>query len=259
MAAPTDGANGTTPYDLLLADVDGAARFDLVMSSTNYQSGLLSLALGVGDGTFGAPVGSLAVANPGFLRPGSWGGTPAVQVAVTGAGPTIHVVDVNPEGFDDLTRPGCRGSTRTTGSPPSRPPMWTRTASELYLAMDGGLTQTEGIQRLTDLTAASPSKTWVEGVAPGINRMVLADIDGDSHLDLTVVEQRSVNFTNQYWLRTVALPGRSPSADPFGGGVQVDPGEGYCPDRVEPPGSSRRTSTATASWTWWCRAASGAR
>jgi hypothetical protein len=234
LAIPTSAPNGTTPYDMVVTDVDGDDNLDVIMSVTNFSSGLLALALGNGDGTFADPITSQAVPNPGYLKLGKWGGTADVQLAVTGASSTIHVVDVNPEGFDDLTPAGVGWKNNN----------WRVNAieaadvdedgqSELYIAMDNSYVDGEGIQRLTDLTSPTPSNTWVAGVNFGVLRMAFADIDGDSKLDLTVAERRSVGYGNEYRMRTVALPGRAPGADPFGDPVRLSVHDAYCPDRMD--------------------------
>ncbi|MEZ5143191.1 MAG: VCBS repeat-containing protein [Acidimicrobiales bacterium] len=203
-------ADGPTsrPQDLVVVDVDGDGAPDLLASVADNVFGKLTLLRNAGDGSFADPITATTVTNPGLLHLGRWGGTRAVQLAVTGNG-GMHVVDVAPDGFYGVTAAAVPWLN-------SNQPVWDSTVAdvdgdgqdEVYLAM-GGSTDGQGVQRMTHLTDPAPIVEFVAGTRAPTYRVAVGDLDGDGAAELVVSDVAFIAFWNRHFLRALSLGGAS--------------------------------------------------
>ncbi|MFN8037901.1 MAG: FG-GAP-like repeat-containing protein [Acidimicrobiales bacterium] len=214
---PAGDGNTSRPNDFVVADVDGDGSLDLVASVDDALNGKLTLLRNAGDGSFEAPITSNAVVRPGLLHPGRWGGTRAVQLAVTGTG-GMSVVDVAPDGFETITTTPVLWQNSTQ-------PVWDTAVAdadgdgqdEVYLAMGGG-NDGQGVQRMTHLADPSPVVDFVAGSRVPTYRVAAGDLDGDGSPELVVSDVAFISYANRHFLRAMSLGGSSPLPAP----VEVD-------------------------------------
>ena len=91
----TDIAAGDAPYTLVVGDFNGDLKMDLAV--VNQFEGV-SVLLGAGNGTFGAPIPKLVGANPVFLAAGNFKGAAGLDLVVVDMSGPIYLLRGNGDG-----------------------------------------------------------------------------------------------------------------------------------------------------------------
>jgi len=190
---PTPFAAGTTPDTVVVADVNGDQKLDLVVG--NHNSGNISVLLGNGDGSFQAAVNYATPASgtPDSLVVADFNGDgkPDIAVAISGINATLVALLL--------------GNGNGTFQTPIPMPSGFRSATPLRIASgdfngDGkfDLAVTDGTTvsiLLGNAAGAVPTPTpyILIGAGAGIAGMVaVADFDGDGNSDLAVTTRDGI-------------------------------------------------------------------